>query len=80
MIKGSKLLKKNYENITIPILIMHGLNDPIVPVEFSKNLYERIASKDKELVIYEKSLHEIYNDVEKDEVIKKTIEWLLKHV
>ncbi|MGI6781599.1 MAG: lysophospholipase [Acholeplasmataceae bacterium] len=80
MIKGGKILKQNYDNITVPALIMHGLGDPIVPVQFSEVLYERIASKDKELVIFDQSLHEIYNDCEKEEVIEKTIDWLRAHV
>ncbi|MGI6787079.1 MAG: lysophospholipase [Acholeplasmataceae bacterium] len=79
MIKGSKILKKNYDNIKVPALIMHGLKDPIVPVEFSQNLYQKIASTDKELVVYEKSLHEIYNDIESEDVIKTTVDWLINH-
>ena len=80
MLKGAKRLKKNYHNIKMPVLILHGKLDPIVPVEFSKNLFNKIASDDKELVIYENSYHEIYNDIERIDVINKTIEWLDKHV
>ena len=79
MIKGSKLLKKNYDNITVPVLIMHGLGDPIVPAGFSETLYEKIASTDKQLIIFENSLHEIYNDVEREDVIEATIDWLRAH-
>ena len=79
MIKGSKLLKKNYDNITVPVLIMHGLGDPIVPAGFSERLYEKIASTDKQLIIFENSLHEIYNDVEREDVIEATIDWLRAH-
>ena len=79
IMKGSKILKKNYDNIKMPVLIMHGKLDPTVPQEFSVNLYQKVASTDKELVIWEESLHEIYNDLEKDKVINKTIEWLDNH-
>ena len=79
MIKGSKRLNKNINNIKMPVLFMHGKNDPIVSVEFSKNMYNNVLSNDKELVIYEQSLHEIYNDVEREKVIDKTIEWLTRH-
>lgn len=80
MIKGSKVLKANYQNILMPVLIMHGAKDPIVPAEFSQNLFEKVKSSDKELLIFQESLHEIYNDLEKEVVINKTIEWLNRHV
>lgn len=79
MIKGIKRLKKNYHNIKMPVLVMHGSLDPIVPKEFSENLFKQIASEDKELVLYEKSLHEIFNDIEKEEVTVKVISWLDSH-
>jgi acylglycerol lipase len=80
MIKGSKLLKKNYAQITVPALIMHGAGDLIVPVQFSITLHDKIASLDKQLIIFEKSLHEIYNDIEREDVIEATIDWLRAHV
>ena len=79
MLKGVRRLKKNYDNIKMPVLIMHGKLDPIVPVEFSENLYQKIASEDKEILILKDSLHEIYNDIERDITINKTIEWLDNH-
>ena len=80
MLKGSRVIKKNYDNYKLPVLIMHGRLDPIVPVEFSENLYEKISSKDKKLVIFENSLHEIFNDIERKEAFETVKDWLIDHV
>lgn len=40
------------KRITCPILITHGEDDTIVPVQVARQLYEEISSKDKELRIF----------------------------
>ncbi len=40
------------EKITCPILVCHGERDTIVPVELAYKTFEKIASKDKELRIF----------------------------
>jgi alpha-beta hydrolase superfamily lysophospholipase len=40
------------DKIECPVLVMHGENDRIVPVEEARTLYERIGSRKKTLKIY----------------------------
>ncbi len=40
------------EKIECPFLVTHGENDSIVPVEYAKQLYEAVGSKDKTLRIF----------------------------
>jgi fermentation-respiration switch protein FrsA (DUF1100 family) len=40
------------QKIECPVLILHGENDRIVPLESAKVLYEKVGSKDKELRIF----------------------------
>ncbi|MCC7106578.1 MAG: prolyl oligopeptidase family serine peptidase [Chloroflexi bacterium] len=40
------------EKITCPILIAHGENDSIVPVEMAYRLYDAVGSEEKELMIF----------------------------
>lgn len=40
------------EKITMPILVMHGECDSIVPSPLARKLFDRISSKDKELKIF----------------------------
>jgi acylglycerol lipase len=62
--------------ISIPVLIMAGGADPIVPVAGSRMLAERISSRDKTLTIYEGLYHEILNEPEQGEVIAQICDWL----
>ena len=43
-------------------------------------LFGDISSEDKTLKIYAKLFHEIYNEVEKEEVIDDTLFWIEKHL
>jgi dipeptidyl aminopeptidase/acylaminoacyl peptidase len=43
------------DKVTCPILILHGENDRVVPLEEAKKLYERVGSKNKTLRIFTES-------------------------
>lgn len=79
-IKGVKFIHKNINNFKSPILYLHGSNDLIVDKKFSLDLYEKIPTKDKEIIIYEGELHELLNDYNKDKVIKDILNWLNNRV
>jgi dienelactone hydrolase len=40
------------DKVTCPILILHGENDRLVPLEEARTLYERVGSKNKELKVF----------------------------
>ncbi|MEK6324655.1 MAG: lysophospholipase [Acidobacteriota bacterium] len=64
--------------ITTPVLVMHGTEDRLASVEATRRVFERIASSDKELVIYPGFYHELFNEPEKQEVFERVTEWLDK--
>jgi len=64
--------------ITTPILVMHGTDDKLVSVAATQRMFERIESRDKELVIYPGFYHELFNEPEKQEVFERVTEWLDK--
>jgi acylglycerol lipase len=76
MIGGVAYLKKNINKHQTNTLLLHGGADKIVPATMSEALYEKLTIKDKTLKIYPESYHEIYNDLNQDEVFQDTIEWL----
>jgi alpha-beta hydrolase superfamily lysophospholipase len=55
---------------------MHGTEDQLAAPEGSRLLYERVASADKTLKLYEGLHHEILNEPEKDQVIADIVDWL----
>lgn len=60
----------------LPVLILHGKKDTIVPSKISENFYNNIISKDKKLIIYPELYHEILNEINKDEIIDEIVNWL----
>ena len=62
--------------ISLPALIMHGGSDCLVPPSASRKLYEKLPSPDKKLKIYEGLRHEIFNEVEREEVLTDLADWL----
>lgn len=78
-IDGVKTLLKNRRNLRLPILYLHGKDDMLVPCWCSENMYEHIASVDKEIHIIEHSKHEIFNDYEKRKAFNAVLQWLNAH-
>jgi len=68
--------------LTMPLLIFHGSDDPIVSPEGSKIVYEKASSRDKELHVFQGLIHETMNEVEaeKKKVLDVVTGWILAHV
>jgi len=64
------------ERITVPLLIMHGTDDLLVPYHGSEILMERASSKDKTLRLYPGLYHEILNEPERLQVLADIVAWL----
>ena len=66
--------------ITVPVIVMHGSADKLVPVAGSRLIDERIGSPDKTLKIYDGLYHEIFNEPEREQVLDDLVAWLDAHV
>lgn len=75
-IKGVRNLNKNITKNNKPILILHGKEDKIVPKEHSLKIYELIKHNNKKLTIYDEMYHEIFNEFDKEKVIKDVVSWV----
>ena len=62
--------------ITLPLLVMHGTADVIVPPFASHMVDDRAASEDKRLELYEGLFHEILNEPERDRVMDDIAGWI----
>lgn len=69
-------VQSGMDAIELPLLIMHGTDDLLVPYRGSEILFERAASKDKTLKLYPGLYHEILNEPEKDQVLAEVAAWL----
>ena len=74
IVNSSAMVMKKAELIEIPVLIGHGAHDRIISLSGSEKLAKRIPKST--LQIWKGSAHEPHNDVEKQEVIRRYIEWI----
>jgi len=69
-------LKRNFQTITLPLLIIHGTSDKATKPGGSQEFFDKTGSSDKTLTFYEGHYHDLLNDIEKDVVVKDIIDWL----
>lgn len=63
-------------SLKLPLLVMHGSADRIVPVAATELVYGQAASEDKTKRIYDGLFHEILNEPERELVVSEILEWL----
>lgn len=78
--KGAEFLKANASELVEPILILHGQNDALVAEKDSRDLYGETGSEDKQLIIYPKLYHEIFNEPVKYSIYQTVVDWLDGHL
>lgn len=80
LLRAGALAWNHVGGIRLPVLIMHGSADRIVGVASSRRLYDQIGSDDKTLRIWDDCRHEIFNEIDKDEIIAFMLDWLDRRV
>ena len=66
ILKAIERTKTNLDIYTMPLLVIHGKLDRINDFEAAKLFFEAIPNDDKSFIAYDKSFHDILNDVEKE--------------
>jgi acylglycerol lipase len=64
---------------TLPMLVMHGTADRLVPPVATDMIEERAGSDDLTVIRYEGLYHEILNEPERDRVVSDIADWLDAH-
>ncbi len=67
------------ETLRLPLLVMLGTGDELVPPGAGRMVHERAASADKSLIEYEDLYHEILNEPEQEQVLDDLVAWLEAH-
>lgn len=73
-------VKSRMSEIGLPILILHGEEDPVNAVQGSKELFAGVSSKDKELHLYPGGKHEPHNDIVREQVVSDVETWLTREL
>ena len=73
-------VNKRMSEIRLPILILHGEEDPVNDIQGSRELFAGVSSKDKELHTYPGGKHEPHNDIVRDQVVSDVEKWLTREL
>lgn len=76
MQSGIEWLKEKHTDFSDPVLMLHGECDKLVSYRDSCEFFSEVSSEDKQLKIYGKCYHEIFNEYGKDEVIGDVLRWI----
>jgi alpha-beta hydrolase superfamily lysophospholipase len=80
MMAGAARAEREATRLRYPMLLIHGAEDPVTSMEATKEFYQELRSADKDLVIVPEALHETHNDLCREEVLARVIEWLEEHL
>jgi acylglycerol lipase len=80
MVRADARLQKELPLITLPVLILHGTLDKDAKLSGSQHFYEAAGSRDKTLKVYEGSVHDLLNDLDKQVVMADIEGWLAAHL
>ncbi|HET9564381.1 MAG TPA: alpha/beta hydrolase [Mycobacterium sp.] len=62
--------------LTAPLLVVHGEEDKLIPVQGSRHLMECVGSEDAHLKVYPMLYHEVFNEPERAVVLDDVAAWI----
>ena len=68
---------QNAHRLKIPMLLLHGTGDQITSWKASEQ-FAKGSKQNVELKLYENAYHELHNEINKNEVLGKMIDWMSK--
>ncbi|MFN2374937.1 MAG: lysophospholipase [Candidatus Binatia bacterium] len=76
LIEGVALLVGRASEVHQPLLLIHGTDDPLCSAEGAETWVRSSSSKDVTVKLYEGGRHEMFNDINRDEVLEDLWTWL----
>jgi alpha-beta hydrolase superfamily lysophospholipase len=80
LVHADERLKREFSEIRLPVLIIHGAADKAAKPSGSKEFFDRAGSVDKTLKIYDGRFHDMLNDLGREEVMADIIGWVIARV
>ena len=75
------LLETTVLQFSVPLLIQHGANDTVTPIEIIRKwTRERLKVTDLTFKEWPNHYHELHNDFGKEEVFNDALDWIKKHL
>src|SRR6185503_6382754 len=76
LVRADELLGRSMQQITLPLLILHGTADKVTKPSGSKEFFDRAGSSDKTLTLFEGPFHDLMADVGKQQVMADIQDWI----
>jgi alpha-beta hydrolase superfamily lysophospholipase len=77
MLEHIDFVMKNASAIQLPTLVQAAGNDKIVSLPATKEFFTRLGSPNKQLIVYDESYHEIFNDLDRERVFSDLQKFLV---
>ena len=77
--KKNKILNKKI-NIKIPITLLHGRNDKVVPIKFSKKIFKIFSGKKKKIVLIKKGDHSLSRKSDLKKICNELSNMIFYHI
>ncbi len=74
--RADERLKREFPQITLPVLILHGTADKVTRPGGSQFFYDTTGSADKTLKLYDGHAHDLLNDIGREGVMGDIVGWL----
>ena len=71
---------KTIDKITLPILVMQGMQDRLVVPSLSQKFFRDLPATDKTLYLYPDHFHELHNDLDREKPLGDLAAWLNQRV
>ena len=68
--------QEGIDRLTMPVLFLHGTEDPFVPYSRSLQAVRDMPSGDVTVHVYEGGRHEVLNEINRGEVIGHLLDWV----
>ncbi len=79
MAKVIDTFEERAPTLELPLLVILGTADKLVPPAAGRMVHERASSEDKRLIEYEGLYHEVLNEPEQEKVMDDVVGWLDAH-
>ncbi|OFV95609.1 MAG: hypothetical protein A3H28_00130 [Acidobacteria bacterium RIFCSPLOWO2_02_FULL_61_28] len=66
--------------LKLPLLVLHGSADAIVPPVAGERLYQLSGSADKEYLVYEGAYHVLFMETNREQVFEDISRWVMKRL
>jgi alpha-beta hydrolase superfamily lysophospholipase len=76
MVRADERLETGFPTFTLPLLILHGTADRATKASGSQTFFDRAASTDKTLKLYDGYFHDPLNDIGNEVVLGDITHWL----